>query len=74
MLVVDGGAGLDGEAGGGVHAVGQCMLSVGWPWGACKLVCSEPAQLHLAWMMVLARIGKPDDGAHTRRGVYGILS
>ena len=29
MLVVDGGAGLDREAGGGVHAVGQCMLSVG---------------------------------------------
>ena len=29
MLVVDGGAGQDGEAGGGVHAVGQCMLSVG---------------------------------------------
>ena len=26
---VDGGAGLDGEAGGAVHAVGQCMLSVG---------------------------------------------
>ena len=29
VLVVDGGAGQDGEAGGGVHAVGQCMLSVG---------------------------------------------
>ena len=29
MLVADGGASLDGEAGGGVHAVGQCMLSVG---------------------------------------------
>ena len=29
MLDVDGGAGLDREAGGGVHAVGQCMLSMG---------------------------------------------
>ena len=37
------------------------------------MVCDELAQLHLIWMMVLARIGKPEDGAHTRRGVHGIL-
>ena len=38
----------------------------------CELVCDEPAQLHLT-LMVLARIGKPEDGVHTRRGVHGIL-
>ena len=26
--------------------------------GGCKLVCTEPVQLHLTLMMVLARIGK----------------
>ena len=39
----------------------------------CELVCNEPAQLHLTLMMVLAWIGKPEDGVHTRRGVHGIL-
>ena len=100
--------------------VGECTASLSWPQGwVCQLVCGEPVQLHLTLMMVLARIGKrrmvrtlvgectaslswpqgvcvwvglrwtstvalniddgasPDweagDGAHTRRGVHGIL-
>ena len=33
----------------------------------------EPAQLHSTSVMAVAQIGKRGDGAHTRRGVHGVL-
>ena len=50
---------------------GECTASLA-DHGVCVVI--EPAQLHLTSMKVLARIGKPEGGAHTRRGVHGILS
>ena len=66
---MDDGVGLDWEARGWcAHSQGSAQH----PW-ADHGVCVEPAQLHLTAVRVLARIGKPEDGAHTRRGVHGIL-
>ena len=50
VLNITDGTGPDCKAGDGAPAH--------WGVGGCKLVCTEPVQLHLTLMMMLARIGK----------------
>ena len=58
--------------------VGECTASLSWPQGVCvcelvcgELVCGEPVQLH--YINDASPDWEAGDGAHTRRGVHGIL-